>query len=127
MDFKIDTRDTFSVITPVTETITAILTDELQATFEKMRQSGSQNFIVDFQECKNIDAEALQSLVAMHEECYAMGRSLVFTGTKGKVLTALKEAEIDTLINVAPKMIEAVDIISMEILERDLFGEEEEA
>jgi anti-anti-sigma regulatory factor len=127
MDFKIDTRDTFSVITPVTETITAILTDELQATFEKMRQSGSQNFIVDFQECKNIDAEALQSLVAMHEECYAMGRSLVFTGTKGKVLAALKEAEIDTLINVAPKMIEAVDIISMEILERDLFGEEEEA
>lgn len=127
MDFKIDTRDTFSVITPVSETITANLTDELQATFEKMRQSGSQNFIVDFQECKNIDASAMERLVAMHEECYAMGRSLVFTGTKGKVIAALKEAEIDTLINVAPKMIEAVDIISMEILERDLFGEEEDA
>ncbi|MCF8449298.1 MAG: STAS domain-containing protein [Taibaiella sp.] len=126
MDFKIDTRDTFSVITPVSETITANLTDELQATFEKMRQSGSLNFIVDFQECKNIDTAALERLVAMHEECYAMGRSLVFTGTKGKVLAALKDAEIDTIINVAPKMIEAVDIISMEILERDLFGEEQE-
>jgi anti-anti-sigma regulatory factor len=124
MDFKIDTRDTFSVITPVSETITANLTGELQATFEKMRQSGSQHFIVDLQHCTQMDAEAMEQLVAMHEECYSMGRSLVFTGIKGKVMTALKENETDLLLNVAPKMIEAIDIISMEILERDLFGEE---
>lgn len=124
MDFKIDTRDTFSVITPESETITATMTDDLRATFEKMRQSGSQNFIVDFQNCKSIDDNARENLVDMHEECYSMGRSLVFTGVKGKVLASLKENETDTLLNVTPKMIEAIDIISMEILERDLYGEE---
>jgi anti-anti-sigma regulatory factor len=124
MDFKIDTRDTFSVITPESETITVIMTDDLRSTFEKMRQSGSQNFIVDFQNCKTIEEEAHQRLVDMHEECYSMGRSLVFTGVKGKVLASLKETETDTLLNVTPKMIEAIDIISMEILERDLYGEE---
>ncbi len=124
MDFKIDTRDTFSVITPVSENITANLADDLQVTFEKMRQSGSQNFIVDFQHCQTIDPEAIESLVSMHEECYAMGRSLVFTGMKGKVMTALKENETDLMLNITPKMIEAIDIISMEILERDLYSEE---
>jgi anti-anti-sigma regulatory factor len=124
MDFKIDTRDTFAVITPETETITANLTDELQITFDKMRQSGSQNFIVDFQHCKTIDPEAIENLVAMHEQIYAMGKSLVFTGITGKVMVALKENETDELINVAPKMIEAIDIISMEMLERDLYDEE---
>ena len=124
MDFKIDTRDTFAVITPETDTITANLTDELQLTFDKMRQSGSQNFIIDFQNCANIDADAIDSLVSMHEQTYAMGRSLVYTGIKGKVLAALKENETDLLINVAPKMIEAIDIISMEMLERDLYSEE---
>jgi anti-anti-sigma regulatory factor len=124
MDFKIDTRDTFSVITPESENITVNMTDDLRSTFEKMRQSGSQNFIVDFQNCKTIDDDAQQSLVDMHEECYSMGRSLVFTGVKGKVLASLKVSETDTLLNVTPKMIEAIDIISMEILERDLYGEE---
>ncbi len=124
MDFKIDTRDTFTVITPVTDVITANLTDELTTTFEKMRQSGSQNFIVDLQHGTSIETDAVENLVAMHEQAYAMGRSLVFTGIKGKVLTSLKENETDLLINIAPKMIEAIDIISMEILERDLYSEE---
>ncbi len=124
MDFKIDTRDTFSVITPESETITANMAEDLRAMFEKMRQSGSQSFIVDFQNCKTIEDDAKLSLIEMHEECYSMGRSLVFTGVKGKVLASLKESETDTLLNVTPKMIEAIDIISMEILERDLYSEE---
>ncbi|MCF8451462.1 MAG: STAS domain-containing protein [Taibaiella sp.] len=124
MDFKIDTRDTFSVITPDSETITVILTGELQATVEKMRQSGSLNFIVDFQNCASIAEEAIAELVSMHQACYSKGGSLVFTGVNGKIMAALKADETDLLINVTPKMIEAIDIISMEILERDLFGEE---
>ena len=31
---------------------------------------------------------------------------------------------MDTAINIAPTLIEAIDIVSMEILERDLFNEE---
>lgn len=124
MDFKIDTRDTFSVITPVAAAITVKLTDELRAEMGKVRQSGSQHFIIDLQNCTSIDKEAIEKLIAMHEECYGMDTSLVFTGTGGSVLASLKEEEADMIINVAPKMIEAVDIISMEILERDLFGEE---
>ncbi|GAA4462404.1 hypothetical protein GCM10023093_08930 [Nemorincola caseinilytica] len=124
MDFKIDTRDTFSVITPMGDEISVNLSEELHATIRKMRQSGSQNFIVDLQHCSSIENEAIEGLVAMHEESYSMGRSLVFTGVKGKVLAAIKQSETDELINLAPKMIEAIDIISMEILERDLFEEE---
>jgi len=124
MDFKIDTRDTFSVITPVSEEITVKLTGELHANMEKMRQSGSQNFIVNLEECKTISPDAIDGLVTLHEECYSMETSLVFTGIAPAVMAALKENETDLLLNVAPKMIEAIDIISMEILERDLFNEE---
>ena len=60
----------------------------------------------------------------MHEEFYGNEESLVFTGISGKILAALKQNETDLLINIAPSMIEAIDIVSMEILERDLFNEE---
>jgi hypothetical protein len=62
----------------------------------------------------------------MHENCYNNSQSLVFTGVQANVLTQLQEKELDTVLNIAPKMIEAIDIISMEILERDLFDESEE-
>jgi anti-anti-sigma regulatory factor len=125
MDFKIDTRDTFSVITPAAESFTTEISDELASTLQQMRQSGSHNFVIDLHSCNNIDEEAADNLVGMHEESYSMGHSLVFTGIKGKVLSVLREKEINEMINIAPKMIEAIDIISMEILERDLFDEEQ--
>jgi anti-anti-sigma regulatory factor len=124
MEFKIDTKDTFSTIMPVIDRISANLTDELRQKCAEMRQSGSGNIIIDLQHCIDIDADVIAELVQLHEESYAEERSLVYTGITAKVLTALKKDETDLLINLAPRMDEAIDIISMEILERDLFGEE---
>ena len=124
MEFKIDTKDTFSVIIPIFDRINAKLTGELGQKCEEMRQRGSKNFIIDLRECREIDSAALEELVALHEKSYSNDQSIVFTGITEKVMQGLKENETDLLINVAPRMEEAIDIISMEILERDLLSEE---
>jgi hypothetical protein len=61
----------------------------------------------------------------LHEKCYTNEQSLVFTGINEEVNKELKAAEVDEVINIAPTVVEAIDIVSMEILERDLFNEEE--
>ena len=124
MDFKIDTRNTFTTIMPLEKEISAKLTGLLQEKCEQMRQSGSTNFIIDLQQCTAIDKMAIPELVAMHEMSYGQGQSLIFTGINDKVMAILKEDETNLLINIAPSMIEALDIVSMEILERELYGEE---
>jgi hypothetical protein len=63
-------------------------------------------------------------MVHLHEESYSVDQSLVFTGLNAKLIKELKKDETDLLINVAPSMVEAIDIISMEVLERDLLSEE---
>ena len=124
MDFKIDTKDTFTTIMPLEKEISAKLTGELGVKLEEMRQSGSKNFIVDLQHCEKIDENAIPELITLHEESYSREQSLVFTGINEKIISALKKDESDRLLNIAPKMIEAIDIISMEILERELMSEE---
>ena len=89
-----------------------------------MRQSGSLNIIVDFSACAEMDKNAVDWLVNMHEESYSSEQSLVFTGISKQGIALLKEDETDLLLNIAPSMKEAIDIVSMEILERDLFNEE---
>lgn len=126
MEFKIDTKPTYSVITPVNTAIDANMTAALSDKCQELAKSGSINYIIDLQHCTEADNTSLDDLVQMHENCYNNSQSLVFTGVQGGVMQQLQDAELDTVLNIAPKMIEAVDIVSMEILERDLFDESEE-
>ena len=124
MEFKIDTKDTFCIITPLAGQLNAKLTGAIWGKCEEMRQSGSNNFIIDLQHCTSADEESIKELVRMHEESYGMEQSQVFTGINEQIMSMIKKDETDLLINITPRMDEAIDIISMEILERDLLGEE---
>ena len=124
MEFKIETKDAYCLITPDANEINAKLTDRLSIECDKLRQNGSNCFIVDFQAAKTMSANAVPGLLSLHESIYSSEGSLVFTGLQPRALSQLKEDETDLLLNIAPKMIEAIDIISMEILERDIMGEE---
>jgi anti-anti-sigma regulatory factor len=124
MEFKIDTKDTFCTIMPVADRISAKLTGALNRKCIELRQSGSKNFIIDLQQCPAIDHAAMDDLAAIHEESYGQNESLVYTGISKEVMDALKEEGTDLLINIAPTLNEAMDIISMELIERDLLSEE---
>lgn len=125
MDFKLDTKPTYTVITPISAVLDAALTDELRQKWDGFSEKGSCNFIVDLHSCLQANEDSLESLAHLHEHIYTHQFSLVFTHVQPQVLEMMKEKEIDLVINIAPTMIEAIDIVSMEILERDLFGEEE--
>ncbi len=124
MKFKIDTKDTFTIIMPEEGQIDAKMTGALDVQCQEIRQSGSNNLIIDFHNCSEMDQSAVPGLLALHEESYGQDMSLVYTGIGKAGINILKQDETDLLINIAPTMKEAIDIVSMEILERDLFNEE---
>jgi len=124
MEFKIDTKNTYTIITPVANRLDANLTAGLRQKWEELRQSGRANLIVDMHNCLEMDNQSLQGLYEFHTELYSSGESLVFTGLPDKLLRIFKEHEEEIPLNAAPTMAEAVDIVSMEILERDLLNEE---
>jgi anti-anti-sigma regulatory factor len=124
MEFKIDTKPTYVQITPVYNHIDANLTAALRQKCNELTESGSQNIIIDLHNCLGADDISLNELPELHENFYASNRSLVFTNLSASLASIFKERELETMLNIAPTLAEAVDIISMEILERDLFGEE---
>jgi anti-anti-sigma regulatory factor len=124
MEFKIDTNPNYTQITPVTNHLDANLTEALRQKCTELTESGSENFIIDLHNCLDTDKASFENLLALHEYCYENEHSLVFTNLQEEVLLAMKEDETDLLLNIAPKMIEAIDIVNMEILERDLFKED---
>lgn len=124
MEFKIDTRATYTHITPIYGHLNAIMAATLRDKWTELSESGSQNFLVDLNNCQDADKDAFAALGELHEACYGASQSLVFTGIEESVMKLIREEEVDLVLNIAPTEIEAIDIISMEILERDLFNEE---
>lgn len=124
MEFKIDTKNSYTEITPVTNHLNAILSDALCQKCKELTESGSLNYIIDLHNCLDADKTAFSGLVKLHEDCYNNEQSIVFTGLQENVTNSLKADGVDEIINITPTTIEAIDIVNMEILERDLFKEE---
>ena len=124
MEFKIDTKPSYILITPVFNRLDGVLVSAMRQKSRELTENGRNNFIIDLHNCLDADASSFPQLAEMHEDHYSNEQSLVFTNIQPSVLQALKAEEMDTALNVAPTLIEATDIISMEVLERDLFGEE---
>lgn len=124
MEFKIDTKASYTHITPLYGSLNAIMAAALAEKRTELANTGSQNYLIDLANCQDADADSVAILLQLHEDCYADGQSLVFTNISEPVMAMFKETEADQALNLAPKEMEAIDIISMEILERDLFSEE---
>lgn len=124
MEFKIDTKPSYAVITPVSNTLDANLTAAIRQKWNELAENGQGNVIIDLNNCVETDETAADGLTGLHEEIYSANHSIVFTNPQPGIMAFFKSKELDLLINLAPTMNEAVDIVSMEMLERDLFNEE---
>ena len=126
MEFKIDTKDNYTILSPDATRLDVNLTDALRQKWEELTKSGRKNLIVDFYSLKTIEESALESLARLHETVYAQNQSLVFCRMNSDCLSFFKAKDLELVLNFAPTFEEAIDIVSMEILERELFSEEDE-
>jgi anti-anti-sigma regulatory factor len=124
MEFKIDTRDTYVRIAPIGEHLSVNMAAMMEERAAQLAESNPGNVLIDLSACQTADEAAFEALATWHESSYSEGRSLVFIGLQPAVLDVAKEAQLDGAINIAPTEIEGIDIISMEIIERELFDEE---
>ncbi len=123
MDFKIDTKPTYTVITPDTGNLSVNMAEGIRQKIEELSLNSSHNFIINLQNLTSMEMASGDVLLEMHNFVYNSGSSLVFTALEESVNQSMKKGQYHLSLNLTPTLIEAVDIISMETLERDLLGE----
>jgi len=101
----------------------ANLAETLRQNVEESFEAGQPNIIINLSHCNSIEKGAATALLDTHQFVYDHGGSMVLTMLTDEVLNAMKKEQFHLTLNITPTLIEAVDIISMEILERDLYNE----
>lgn len=125
MEFKIDTNKNYTVLTPQNRLFDEKMAEAITQKWEALEAEGHKNLIIDLSVCEGVSEHIMDTIVAMHETFYNDNHSLVFTELQPQLRNSLASHEYFHAINIAPTMIEAIDIVSMENLERELLEGEE--
>ncbi len=126
MNVKIDTKEKFSVITPVDNHLTANMTEELGTLLQQQLQSDTPHLVINMENVEEADEPLLIKLAGLQQQSYEQNASFVVCELKDGLATKLDEMELLETMNVTPTESEAWDIVQMEEIERELLNDFDE-
>lgn len=119
MKFKIDTKEKIVVFCPEEVALDANLADDFLSTATALPELKGRNLILDLTLVEKFDAKGVEAILTVYQCMYDNHLSCALTGLNNTLTAALKVAG-DDMLNIAPTMPEAIDLIMMEELEREL-------
>ena len=123
MNFKIDTREKFTIITPVTDFFSDNLTAELIELANSYLQKRI-NLVLNFKNITSINEQCAEQIAALQKQFYEENLSFVLCALQKDVESLIEKLELDDVINITPSETEAWDIVQMEEIERELMNGE---
>jgi len=123
MNFKIDTREKFTMITPVSDFSSDNLTAEFKELVLPFLQHKT-NLVINLKNVGTVEEKLINEIAALQEKFYEQSTSFVMCELQPFVLSVIKELELDDVLNITLTETEAWDIVQMEEVERELLGDE---
>ncbi|HNF37415.1 MAG TPA: STAS domain-containing protein [Chitinophagaceae bacterium] len=125
MLIKSDTKEKFHVITLSESQISASIADDMAVQILAFLQEEVKNVVMNLDSVSAIELPAAEKLVQIQQQFYENGSSFVICNLQPQVEQFLDENELLELMNVTPTESEAWDIVQMEEMEREIFGEDD--
>jgi anti-anti-sigma factor len=126
MNVKIDTKEKFSVITPVEPEIPANLTEELVSVLTAYLQKEVPHLVFNLEAVQGMDDAVANKIADIQQEFYENNASFVVCSLQEAVEAQFEKLELLEIMNITPTESEAWDIVQMEEIERELMGDFDE-
>jgi len=124
MQVKTNTKERFHVITVTDPALTADMAAELSDLLLAYLQNDVKNLILNLKELQSLDEIAAERLVKLQQNFYEKNSSFVICELQKPVEDFLDSVNLLEVMNTTPTESEAMDIVQMEEIERDLLTEE---
>ncbi len=120
MQVKIDTKEKFTVVTPIQPELSANIAAEIEETCEAQLLKTVKNVVLNLANVSIIDEAASETLSALQQKFYESSASFVICCLQPPVEEFFDKTELLELLNITPTESEAWDIVQMEEIEREL-------
>lgn len=125
MKIKVDTKEKFKVWRLADPCFSVIMAAELTSNVMSGFQEPAKSAIIDFSAILTAEEQALIDLATLHQLAYRNQASMVLFQVSNEVLQRMEQLQLSDVFNITPSESEAWDIVQMEEIERELFGDEE--
>ena len=122
MNFKIDTKEKFTVITPINENLSDKLTEELVQIATEQLKKDIRNVVVNLKNVFSLNESAATHFIKLEQTFYENNASFVICELQPLLETEFEKNELLDALNITPTESEAWDIVQMEEIERELMG-----
>jgi anti-anti-sigma factor len=120
MEVKIDTKEKFTVVTPIQPHLSANIAAEMAETCNEQLLKPVKNVILNLANVSNIDETASETISELQQKFYESSASFVICCVQAPVEEYFEKTELLELLNITPTESEAWDIVQMEEIEREL-------
>ena len=120
MNVKIDTKEKFTVVTPIMPELSANIAAEMAKTCNTLLEKEPKNVILNLSQVVAVEENAAETVLQLQQIFYEKNASFVICCLTTTVEKAFEKTELLELLNITPTESEAWDIVQMEEIEREL-------
>jgi anti-anti-sigma regulatory factor len=125
IQYQIDTKEKFNVITILNTQLSSNLVPELADLTSKWGNTPQKNLVLNLQNLENWDEAVIEQISSSQGQFYEKNISFVICALSDKLLDILDKTDYAELLNMTPTESEAWDIVQMEEIERDLLDSDD--
>ncbi|MBK0383235.1 STAS domain-containing protein [Pedobacter sp. SD-b] len=120
MKFTIDKHEKYILIKLNEDKLNSLVSPQLKSELILTNTEGQRNIILDMSNIKYADSSGLSSLLVGHRLCKNSDGVFILTGINDAVTRLINISQLDNVITIVPKVEEAIDLIFMEEVEKQL-------
>ena len=120
MKFTVDKHEKYILIKLNEGKLNSLVSPQLKSELILTNTEGQRNIVLDMSNVKYADSSGLSSLLVGHRLCKNAGGVFILTGINEAVSRLITISQLDNVITIVPKVEEAIDLIFMEEIEKEL-------
>lgn len=125
MELKIDTKEKFTVVTPILTDLTVNIAAEIEHTCLKQLNESVKNVVLQMENVHQIEEAAAIQIAELQQQFYEKSASFVICSLCDAVEAVFEKLELLDFLNNTPTESEAWDIVQMEEIERELLDSDD--
>jgi anti-sigma B factor antagonist len=120
MKFSVDKHDKYVLLKLNESKLNSLVSPKLKAELILFNTEGQRNIILDLSDVKYVDSSGLSSLLVGYRLCKGSEGVFILTGLNAAITKLIELSQLETIITIVPKVEEAIDLIFMEEIEKEL-------
>ncbi len=112
MEFKIEKLKNYTLIQVLEEKLDTHIAPTLKSELVLVSGNGEKNIILDLSKCRYCDSSGLSAILVANRLCKNANGVFVLTGLNDAVERLITISQLDTVLNIAATMEEAIKYLS---------------